>query len=286
MTIASVIIPAYNESGVIGRLLGRLVESDHADELDIVVAANGCTDGTVEVACSFGPGVRVVSLSTASKREALAAGNRAATVFPRVYVDADVELSTEDIRALTTALNRPGIMAVAPQLDLARAGVPWLLRWYWDVWARLPEVRSGLFGRGVLAVSEPGYERIAGLPAVIADDLIASLAFSPAERTIAEDARVVVHPPRTFRDLVRIRVRAAAGTAQVEHARGAPPSTARTRPSDLLAMVREEPFLAPRVALFVLVAVVVRAKAGRQSRSGGTPWLRDESSRRANKNVT
>jgi hypothetical protein len=197
-----------------------------------------------------------------------------------VYVDADVELGADDIRALAAALSRPGILAVAPRLDLALAGVPWLLRWYWDIWSRLPEVRRGLFGRGVLAVSETGYKRIAGLPPVIADDLVASLAFTPAERAIADDARVIVHPPRTFRDLIRIRVRAATGTAQVEQTDGAPPSTARTRPSDILAVVWKEPVLAVRAVLFLLVAVAVRVMARRQNRTGRSlAWLRDESSR-------
>jgi glycosyltransferase involved in cell wall biosynthesis len=280
VAIASIIIPAYNESRVIGRLLSRLVESAREHEYEIFVVANGCTDDTAEVARSFGPKVRVLSLPTGSKRGALAAGNDAATVFPRVYVDADVELGADDIRALAAALSRPGILAVAPRLDLALAGVPWLLRWYWDIWSRLPEVRRGLFGRGVLAVSETGYKRIAGLPPVIADDLVASLAFTPAERAIADDARVIVHPPRTFRDLIRIRVRAATGTAQVEQTDGAPPSTARTRPSDILAVVWKEPVLAVRAVLFLLVAVAVRVMARRQNRTGRSlAWLRDESSR-------
>jgi exopolysaccharide biosynthesis WecB/TagA/CpsF family protein len=281
VAIASIIIPAHNESRVIGRLLSRLVASADESDFEICVVANGCTDDTVEVAQSLGPGVQVLSLATPSKREALAAGNRATTNFPRIYIDADVELGAADIRALASSLNRPGVLAAAPQLELALTGVPLLLRWYWDVWSRLPEVRQGLFGRGVLAVSEAGYDRIAKLPPVFADDLIASLAFSPAERTVADDARVIVYPPRTFRDLIRIRVRAATGTAQVEQTAGAPPSTARTRPADLLTIVREEPSAAPKAVLFLLVAVIVRRKAQRLRRRGeGAKWLRDESSRR------
>jgi exopolysaccharide biosynthesis WecB/TagA/CpsF family protein len=282
MVLASIVVPACNESYVIGRLLSRLVKSAGQDEFEIIVVANGCTDDTVEVARSFGSRVQVLSLAAASKREAVAAGNRAATVFPRVYVDADVELGAGDIRALAAVLGRPGVLAAAPRLRLAMAGTPWPVRWYWDVWTRLPEVRQGLFGRGVVAVSEAGYERIAKLPPVFADDLAASLAFSPGERIIADDACVVVHPPRTFGDLLRIRVRAAMGAAQVEQTEGAPPSTARTRPSDLLAIVTEEPLMAPRVALFLLVAALVRRRARSEYRAAdGTTWLRDESSRRA-----
>ena len=76
---------------MIGRLLGPLV-SLGPDGLDVIVVANGCTDDTAKVAASFGPAVRVLSIPVASKREALVAGDRAARSFPRVYVDADVEL--------------------------------------------------------------------------------------------------------------------------------------------------------------------------------------------------
>jgi hypothetical protein len=278
---ASVIVPAHNEEFVIGRLLERLVSSADPGELEVIVVANGCTDDTVGVATSFGPMVRVLSITAASKREALAVGNREATGFPRIYVDADVELRTEDVRVLAETLQRPGVLAAAPELVLALAGSSWPVRWYYDVWTRLPEVGRGLFGRGVVAVSEAGYARIADMPPMLADDLVASLAFSPAERVIAVGAQAIVRPPRTFTALLRVRIRAAIGVTQVERTEGAPTSTARTRPSDLLAMVRDRPRLAPRVTLFLVVAVLARLQAGRTVRRGDySTWLRDESSRR------
>lgn len=182
---------------MIGRLLGQLAPvvppsgTAGPDELDVIVVANGCTDDTAEVAASFGPPVRVLSIPVASKREALRAGDEAAKDFPRIYVDADVELAVADIRAL----GRPGALAGGPQRDLDLAGRPWLVRSYYAVWERLPEVRSGLFGRGVIGLSEAGYTRVADLPPLLADDLVASLAFQPAERVIVPGARVVVHTP-------------------------------------------------------------------------------------------
>lgn len=281
MTIASVIVPAHNEAHVIGRLLSQLVTFESPEELDVVVVANGCTDDTAKVASSFQPAVRVLSIPTASKREALLVGNRAAKGFPRIYVDADVELRAEDVRALVEALRSPELLAAAPELVLAMAGTPWPVRWHYEVWTRLPEVRRGLFGRGVVAVSEVGYARIASLPPVFADDLAASLAFTPAERTIVTGAQVVVHPPRTFPDLLRVRIRAATGVAQVERTEGAPPSTARTRPADLLSIIRDSPRMAPQVVLFLAVAMLARLRARRTVRSADySTWLRDESSRR------
>ena len=274
---------------MIGRLLGQLAPAAPAAgpaspaspaELDVIVVANGCTDDTAGVAASFGPPVRVLSIPVASKRDALRAGDEAARDFPRIYVDADVELGAADIRALGAALSRPGALAGGPQRDLDLAGRPWLVRAYYAVWERLPEVRSGLFGRGVIGLSEAGYTRVAGLPPLLADDLVASLAFQPAERVIVPGARVVVHTPRTFRDLLRRRVRATMGVNQVEEAEGAPASTARTRPGDLLALVRAEPRLAPPVVVFLAVAVLARRQARREVRRREySTWLRDESSR-------
>ena len=277
--VVTVIVPAHNEARVIGRLLGQLVSGAGPDELDVIVVANGCTDDTAEVAVSYGPLIRVISIPVPSKREALLAGNQAATGFPRLYVDADVELGASDIRALGDALRRPGILAVAPQRVLGLEGSPRLVRWYYDVWSRLPDVRNGLFGRGVIGLNAAGYARVVGLPPLLADDLASSLAFVPEERLIVEAARAVVHVPRTFSDLLRRRVRAETGVVQVERTEGAPPSTARTRPSDLVSMAAREPWMAPRIVLFLGVAVIARYRSRRAARKDDFTWLRDDSSR-------
>src|SRR5215469_11669533 len=228
-----IVIPAHNEAQVIGRLLGQLVATAEEGEFDILVVANGCNDNTAEVAAAFGPPVRVLSVPVASKREALAAGNRAANGFPRFYVDADVELRAEDVRELGQALQRPGVLAVSPERTLAMTGRRWPIRWYYDVWARLPEVEQGLFGRGVIGVSEAGYARVAAM-----------------------------------------------GVNEIERTEDAPDSTARTRPADLVRMASRDVRLAPRVALFLGVALLARARARRvAARHHDSEWLRAESSR-------
>jgi glycosyltransferase involved in cell wall biosynthesis len=282
VSTASIVVPAHNEAQVIGRLLSQLVPAGSSSDLDIVVVANGCTDETAAAASRFTPAVRVLSIPEASKRAALAAGNGAARGFPRIYVDADVELRRQDIEALVDALRSPGVLGATTELGHDFAGCRWPVRWYYDVWTRLPEVRRGLFGRGVVALSEAGYERVSQLPPLLADDLAASLVLAPEERAVAAGARVVVHPPRTLRDLLRVRVRAAVGVAQVKRTTGAPESTAGTRPRDLLRMAAGQPALVPRVTLFLAVAVVARRRAARAVRRGDyATWLRDESTRRA-----
>ena len=280
--MATIIVPAHNEAQVIGRLLGQLVAEAQPGEFEIVVVANGCTDDTAEVAASFGPAVHVISIPIASKSKALAAGNQAADSFPRIYVDADVELHTRDVRALAEALRQPGVLAVGPRLANNLADRPWPIRWYYAVWEQLPVVQTGLFGRGVIGISKTGYKRIANLPPLLGDDLAASLAFGPEERVIVPDAHVTVHPPCTFRDLLHIRVRAAMGVNEIEQTDGAPSSSARTRFSDLLVLTARNPLLAPKVALFIFVALLARSTAHRMVAEGSyTTWLRDNSSRTA-----
>jgi len=265
---------------VIGRLLRQLLAAAKDGELDILVVANGCTDETAGVAATFGPLVRVISIPVPSKRNAIAVGNRAARGFPRFYVDADVELGTGDVRELDRALQCPGILGVSPELTLEMTGRRWPVRWYYDIWTRLPEVRRGLFGRGVVGVSEAGYARIATLPPLLADDLAASLAFSSAERTVVPSARVRVHPPLTFAGLLRVRTRAVMTVNQLENTNEAPRSTARTRLADILAIAHQDIRLAPRAVLFMAVALLARASARRMAgHKGNEEWLRDESSR-------
>jgi hypothetical protein len=274
------VIPAHNESQVIGRLLGLLRPAVTAGEFNVLVVANGCTDDTADVAASYGPGVRVISVPVASKHAALIAAYDSVADFPRIYVDADVELRAGDVRALAAALRQPGVFAAAPERTLATTGSSWPVRWFYDVWARLPEVRSGLWGRGVIAVDSRGQQRLAALPPLIGDDLAASLSFAPHERAIVTDARVVVHVPRTVTNLLQVRTRTVTGLAQLERTEHAPESTARTSMSDLAAIIRSEPRMVPRVALFLFIAALARLKARRAVANGDySTWLRDDSSR-------
>src|SRR4051812_46956466 len=96
----SIVIPAHNEAAVIGRCLSGLTQGAAPGELEIIVVCNGCTDGTAHIARSFGQDVRVVETQIASKAAALNLGDEVASGFPRFYVDADVRLPLDSVRAV------------------------------------------------------------------------------------------------------------------------------------------------------------------------------------------
>ncbi|MFI2362296.1 glycosyltransferase [Promicromonospora sp. NPDC019610] len=273
--VASVVVPAHDEERTIGRLLDALCAVPGL--LEVVVACNGCTDGTAAVAAGYP--VTVLDLPEPSKARALRAADRVAGTFPRVYLDADVEITADGVARLAAAAGPGGAAVAAPSRTMPRTGVTLPARWYYDVWEALPTVRSGLFGRGVLAVSREAAGRIAALPEVMADDLVLSEAFAPHERMVVADVAVVVHPARTLRDLVRRRARVTTGNVQADRA-GLRGAEARTSLGDLGRVVRERPGLAPKVPVFLGVVLAGRLRARTAVRAGDfTTWERDASSR-------
>lgn len=274
---ATVIIPAHNEERSIARLVDALT-TPLCPELEIMIVCNGCTDNTAEVAAARSDHVRVVEIAVASKQAALAAGNAAAAHPARVYCDADVVITGRSVRNLVAALRAP-VQATAPEreMDFQRSG--WVVRRYYRVWLNLPQVRSSLFGRGVIALSAAGLDRVQALPRVMSDDLALSEAFAPTERLIVSDAQVTVAPPRSVADLLRRRTRAAIGIAEVDRL-GLRGAQARTGMGTLTAIARTSPAAAVDVATFVGVTVVARMTAAQRRRRGTAGvWLRDESSR-------
>ncbi|OAA25089.1 Glycosyl transferase family 2 [Frankia sp. EI5c] len=275
---ASVVIPAHNEARVIGRLLTGIVGSAGGGCFEVIVVCNGCTDGTEEIAASFGPGVRVLSTDIPSKINALRMGNAATDVFPRIYVDADVEIDREGLLALADAVDGGGYLAASPERMLHLAGSPWLVRSYYAVWSQLPVVSNGLVGRGVVAVSRLGYQRIAALPDVVNDDLYLHLAFEPSERTVVRAACSTVRPPRRVADLLRRRARASMGNAEQAHSRPRGGAAANLRV--VAGILRGHPGQVPTVAGFLVVTAGGRLWARAHRRRGGpVTWLRDNSSR-------
>jgi glycosyltransferase involved in cell wall biosynthesis len=276
--VTSVVIAAHNEAAVIGRCLEALLIDAAPGEFDVTVVANGCRDETARVAAAR-PEVRVVELTEAGKAGALNAGDAVAVGFPRVYLDADIVLSTDGLRAIVAAVD-DGALAAVPRRRLDLTGRPLLVRAFFAINARLPMYRDGIFGRGVIAICARAHERFDRFPDMVADDLFLDALFSAEEkREVSQVAARIATPQRTcdlFRRLVRVR----AGNAAMRSAAGraAPANVRRARRSAWLRVVATRPWLAPAAAGY-LALTVAAAFAAHRNGYGSKDWRRDDSSR-------
>ena len=210
---ASVVIPAHNEEQVLARSLDTLLHGAEDGELDVVVVANACTDGTAEVARARG--VRVIETPVPGKAHALRLGDGAAATFPRLYVDADVDLTVDSVRVLVETLARPGVLATSPvpRYDLSDVGST--ARRVHKVHELLMSGRRGLAGAGVYGLNDAGHARVAPFPDVISDDGFVHRSFADGERVVSAGATSVVRPATSFGANLRRRVRVRRGNQQL-----------------------------------------------------------------------
>jgi hypothetical protein len=273
----SVVVPAHDEATVIERCLDALTSGAAPGELEIIVVANGCADDTAARARAACPAATVVELEVASKPAALNAGDEHATRFPRLYVDADVELSISALRATAQALREPGTLCAAPKPDFDLTRRPRVVRHYYEVWQQLPYLTDDMVGTGVYGLSEAGRSRFDRFPDITADDQFVLQQFARGERRSVPDARFTVHPPTTVKGLFAIRRRAYRGAAELERAGLASQPAAGGAGRRLLEVARD-PRHVEAVVTYVLLSLAAKA-AARTMRASG--WERDVSARQA-----
>jgi rSAM/selenodomain-associated transferase 2 len=109
----SIIIPVYNEAGVLGKTLSGLPKDMEAE---VIVVDGGSTDGSREVADIF-PWVRLLK-TPPSRGGQMNAGARAAQGKFLVFLHADTFLGPEQLDALGRAAADPGFAAGAFELRL------------------------------------------------------------------------------------------------------------------------------------------------------------------------
>ena len=272
-------IAAHDEEAVLGACLSSLL-SEGVEKNRIVVVANGCGDRTAQVARDHG--VVVVEREEPGKAAALNAGDAVAHGFPRIYLDADIVVPAGSLAALAAAFG-PGVLATFPGRRLNLTGRPWPVRAYFSINERLPVFREGLFGRGMIAVSEAGRARFATFPELVADDLFLDAQFGAAEKREAAGTTVVVEAPFSTRQLVARLVRVRRGNRQLHAAAAAGDVGGAVRAPDRWAWLREvvapHPRLWPAAIPYAAITVYASVRARRTPRADA--WGRDDSTRRS-----
>jgi glycosyltransferase involved in cell wall biosynthesis len=280
--IGSVLVPAHNESAVVGRCLHHLFLGIDASDLEVAVVCNGCHDDTAAIARASGHPVQVIELAVASKPAALRAGDRLLRAFPRLYLDADVVLPGPAARRVLEHLARDGSVAARPPFRYETAHASALVRRYYRARSQVPAVMGSIWGAGVYGLSAAGRARFGDYPDVVADDLFVHQHFDQDEIDIVGDEPVVVMAPAHYRDLLKVMRRAYRGATETHLANEGSArqaarsrSTTRTTLRDVLRLCRSFSGSVD-AATYALVAISARAyiTLGRSTR-----WERDESSR-------
>ena len=288
----TIIIPAHNEEAVIARTVRHLAELAASGTIEVIVACNGCTDHTAKIAASF-PGVKVLEIGAASKVAALNAADEIATRWPRIYLDADIEMAPTAVRMVLDRLMHSDVLAARPAFEYDYSKAAFTVRAFYRARRRIPSTNQALWGAGVYGLTEAGHARFGRFPSLTADDLFVDQQFELWEKAVLNTPPVRVVTPRTLASLFAVLQRHYRGKAEFVEKTAKFPGTAtistefpgnggtgsRRILRELLGSVR-----GPGSALDAVTyaSIVVRARR-RQKRltyaSHNHQWERDNSSR-------
>ncbi len=126
----SVLIPAYNEEGVIVQTVNSVLASDYP-AMQVIVVNDGSTDETGALLDThFGDDPRVQIIHQVNRGKAAALNNAMGQAKTEIVVtiDADTEIETDAIRQLMRHFSDPGTGAVAGNVKVGNRS-RWLTRW-------------------------------------------------------------------------------------------------------------------------------------------------------------
>ncbi|WP_400083936.1 glycosyltransferase [Yoonia sp. R78084] len=277
----TVIIPSHNEENHIPGCLDAVITQkdlrpNHA--VQVIVAANGCSDRTVPLAKEKEPALKaagfdlvVLDILQGNKMNALNEAEAVATYDNRVFLDADVIIGPTLLAEMAKILAEDAAVYASGTVRIQRTQ-SLITRAYAKVWTHMPFVRDGVPGIGLYAVNAKGRARWGRFPAIIADDRFVRLQFAPQERRKTR----AMHDwplPEGFANLVNVRHRWREGNLELAEkypALLANDSEINTSGSNIPQLFRT-PFSS---VVFVLVYVVSNIRAKRSLKDGGYIWRR------------
>jgi len=194
----TLVVPAYNESRVIGAKIRNAGSLNYpVNKLEVLIASDGSTDNTVEVAQRLSDGSRIRVLDFPQNRGKISVLNdavREARGEIIVFSDASAILDSNSIRHLVANFADPEVGAVSGIYRVqgpseARLGPQEELYWKYETFLKIQEssLASILGGHGqILAVRKDLYPYPA--PGTINDDYVIPV------RVLTGGSRVVYEP--------------------------------------------------------------------------------------------
>ena len=278
--MATVIVPAHNESAVIADCLDSIVHQEGVDH--VIVACNGCTDNTVDIVREQFPEVHCLDIRRPSKvnalNEAEAKAKELGMVFPVFYIDADTALSQNAVSHITKTLETSPVLLAAPTPIIDTSTSSWLVKQYYKIWTNLPYVKEGVIATCSYILTEEGRKRFDKFVDVISDDGYVRCHFSNNEISNIPGAQIHIHAPKDIYSLIKIKTRARLGNVQLVETNQCPVTEAKRYNSVMIEKLLSKDFVP--ACIYILIALIMRVRASFQFRKiSQYQWEKDLSSR-------
>jgi hypothetical protein len=203
-----------------------------------------------------------------------------------VFLDADTVVSEGALALLADTLERPGLLAAAPEIRFDVSACSWAARQFHRVWRRSPYFGDGLVGAGCYALSREGRARFPSFPPIVADDAFVQAMFAPEERATVHGATFTPLLPTTVRSMLDVHIRHYGAHAEMEqwwadNGWGPLPGRPSHSPRWVLDVARS-PSNWTGLVIFASVKLAARVLGPWKHRRGGMGrWNRDETARRS-----
>jgi glycosyltransferase involved in cell wall biosynthesis len=256
--LTTIILPAYNESLVIGRTLATLKKLEKLTPLQIIVACNGCSDSTAEIAKGFN--VNVIEIEKAGKIGALNAACQMIQGDVVVFLDADLIIFPSDILDLINAINHTTCkLAIGTmQVDVTNSSI--LVKSFYKGWLFNPYFNNGKAG-GVYAMSTPLIVNLIPFPDITNDDEWIYRNVPCQWISHVKSCVFIALAPRTMRNLLKVRMRVFRGNKELLSY--CKPKLNQSRMNYLNAYINnlfKKPLHAPHFIFFALISIWLRIR--------------------------
>ena len=282
LIMATVIVPAHNESSVIEACLDSIIDQPEVDH--IIVACNGCTDDTADIVRKKYPDVHCLDISTPSKvnalNEAEAFARELGITFPVYYIDADTKLSKDCVSGVNQYLKTSDTLLAAPTPIIDTSHSSWIVQTYYKVWMNLPYIKEGVIATCSYIVTEEGRSRFDKFPDVINDDGFIRCNFWNREISNVPGTEIYIRAPKDIYSLIKIKTRARLGNMQLQASGQCKVIENKQYGSVMKSRLLSRDWFS--TIIYIGIAGVIRIRSKRQfKRLKDYRWEKDLSSRNA-----
>ena len=278
--MATIIVPAHNEAGVIENCLNSIIEQEGVDHL--IVACNGCTDNTVEIVKRKFPSAICLDIQKPSKVNALNEAEIAAKEiglnYPIFYIDADTQLSEHCISQIIQELAGSDVLLAAPTPIIDTSKSSWLVKKYYQIWVNLPYIKEGVIATCSYIITKQGRQRFEEFPEIINDDGYVRCHFKNNEISNIMGTEIYIQAPRDIFSLIKIKTRARLGNMELSRTKQCPVKEAKNYGNVMLSRLFSRDFIP--ASFYIVIALVIRVRSALQLKQlQNYKWEKDLSSR-------